>query len=154
MRPDRDVGQAMVRWAAPAVLICSIVLGPGGARTAEPEHVPNRADVIVSVLPAVVSVQTVPPPPPPTRSAQDQDMSSAEPRPLVHGYGSGFVIDAKGIIVTNRHVIANALSVGVIFADNESLPARRIGELSRADVALLRVDPRSPLRPVALGDSS
>lgn len=138
-----------------AALIGLLLLGPGGARAGAPEQEPSRADVIASVLPAVVSVQIVrAETPPPARRAQDLPPDGpAEPPRLVHTYGSGFVIDPKGIIVTNRHVIENALSIRVVFADNVSLPASRIGALSRADVALLRVNPRSPLVAARLGDS-
>ena len=155
MRSGRGLGQAMLSWTVRTVLACSIPLGTGGAWAAAPEPMASRADVIASVLPAVVSVQTVRlPVPPPTRSAQDMPSEGpAEPAPLLHNYGSGFVIDGTGIIVTNRHVVENTVSIRVVFEDNESLPAKPIGELSRADVALLRVNPRSPLHAVTFGDS-
>ena len=73
------------------------------------------------------------------------------------GVGSGFVIDASGLVVTNNHVIAAAAEndgeITVSFDDGEDLPARLIGRDERTDLALLKVDADRPLPAVAWGDS-
>src|ERR1700728_3154922 len=53
--------------------------------------------------------------------------------------GSGFVISADGLIVTNRHVVAGARSVRVKLPDGREVPAQVIGVDSTTDIALLRV---------------
>ena len=53
--------------------------------------------------------------------------------------GSGFIIDAVGLIVTNRHVIVGARSVRVKLADGREVPAEIIGADATTDIALLRV---------------
>jgi serine protease Do len=53
--------------------------------------------------------------------------------------GSGFVISADGLIVTNRHVVAGARSVRVKLADGREVPAQVIGVDATTDIALLRV---------------
>jgi serine protease Do len=69
--------------------------------------------------------------------------------------GSGFVIDESGYILTNHHVVANASEVEV-FIDGEKttkLKAKVIGSDAKNDVALIKVQPGSYLRPLKLGDS-
>ena len=72
----------------------------------------------------------------------------------VNSLGSGFVIDAKGIIVTNNHVIAEADGIEVNFADGTKLIAEVIGADPKTDIAVLRVEPDKPLNTVTLGDSN
>jgi serine protease Do len=67
--------------------------------------------------------------------------------------GSGFVIDASGIVVTNNHVIGDANEITVIFHDGQRLKAEIIGKDSKVDLALLRVKPEKPLKAVPFGDS-
>jgi serine protease Do len=53
--------------------------------------------------------------------------------------GSGFVIRANGLIVTNRHVIAGARTVRIRLSDGRELPAKIIGADAITDIALLKV---------------
>ncbi len=71
----------------------------------------------------------------------------------VTSLGSGFVIDKDGLIVTNNHVIAEADEVSVTFSDGERLPAKILGRDSKTDLALLKVEPKSPLPAVQWGSS-
>ncbi len=67
--------------------------------------------------------------------------------------GSGFIIDASGIVVTNNHVIDGADEINVVLQDNTTLRAELIGTDPRTDVAVLRVRPDRPLPFVNFGDS-
>ena len=67
--------------------------------------------------------------------------------------GSGFVIDASGIIVTNNHVIADADEIVVRFQDETTLPATLLGRDEKTDVAILKVESPTPLVALAVGDS-
>src|ERR1700691_2023599 len=66
--------------------------------------------------------------------------------------GSGFVIRADGLIVTNRHVIAGARTVRVHLSDGRELPAKILGADAVTDIALLKV-PASNLPVLRLGSS-
>ncbi len=68
--------------------------------------------------------------------------------------GSGFIIDPSGLIVTNNHVIANAEQITVTLADNTSLQARVVGRDQISDLALLKVDAKTPLPAASWGDST
>jgi len=71
----------------------------------------------------------------------------------VQSLGSGFVIDAKGIIITNNHVIAKADEITVNFPDGTKLPAEVIGTDPKTDIAVLRVKPTTDLVAVKFGKS-
>ena len=70
------------------------------------------------------------------------------------GQGSGFVFNDEGYIVTNNHVVADAESITVIFADGTEADAELIGTDPDSDLAVIRVDlDADKLTPVPVGDS-
>lgn len=71
----------------------------------------------------------------------------------VTSLGSGFVIDPKGLIVTNYHVIEGADEITVNFPDGTSLIAELVGKDEKTDLAVLRVKPAAALPSVSFGDS-
>lgn len=71
------------------------------------------------------------------------------------GSGSGFVIDKKGHILTNYHVVEAANTVQVTLFDGSAHPAAVVGADAANDVAVVRIDaPGDLLFPLPLGDSS
>lgn len=56
------------------------------------------------------------------------------------GVGSGVIWDADGVIVTNRHVVAQASGIEVVLANGERFPARVLASDARTDLAALRID--------------
>jgi S1-C subfamily serine protease len=72
----------------------------------------------------------------------------------VEGAGSGFVIDPRGYILTNFHVVQGAQSIEVVLGDQSRYPAKFIGADQRNDVALIKIDPKGKkLVALSLGDS-
>lgn len=67
--------------------------------------------------------------------------------------GSGFVISENGYVVTNNHVIVGADEITVTLHDDTKLEAKLIGRDPKTDLALLKVEPKSPLVAVPFGDS-
>jgi S1-C subfamily serine protease len=69
--------------------------------------------------------------------------------------GSGFVIDQAGEVLTNAHVVANAVKITVQLADKKTVNAKVIGKDTSSDLALLKIDPDGlNLKPLQLGSSS
>ncbi|MCX4080396.1 Do family serine endopeptidase [Rickettsia rhipicephali] len=68
--------------------------------------------------------------------------------------GSGFIIEPNGLIVTNYHVIANVDKINIKLADNTELSAKLIGNDTKTDLALLKIDSEEPLPFVEFGDSN
>ena len=134
--------------AVAAALAAAISLGPGPAGAGEPTL--GLADIIPMLLPAVVNVYA-------TRigtpvASQSAPKLAAVPR-TKEFLGSGFIIDSAGVIVTNNHVIANAVEISVTLQDKATLKAELLAASSLADIALLKVNAARPLPVVKFGDS-
>jgi serine protease Do len=89
-----------------------------------------------------------------------QQRRRAEPRgnqgsqgPKTMALGSGFIIDASGLVVTNNHVVKDADSIQVTTKDGDKLDATLVGRDDRTDLALLKVKSDKPLAFVSFGDS-
>lgn len=68
------------------------------------------------------------------------------------GLGTGFIIRADGLIVTNAHVVAGATTISVMLRDGTTYPAKLVGADETNDLAVIRVDAKNlPIAP--LGDS-
>lgn len=71
----------------------------------------------------------------------------------VTSLGSGFIMDAKGYVITNNHVIDSADEVTVTLTDNTKYKAKIIGRDKKTDLALLKIEPKKDLPFVPMGDS-
>jgi serine protease Do len=69
------------------------------------------------------------------------------------GMGSGFIIDPKGYVLTNRHVVDGAERITVTLADGHRYQAKVVGQDGRTDIALLKIEPKETLTALKLGDS-
>jgi len=70
------------------------------------------------------------------------------------GSGSGSIMDTKGHILTNHHVVANAQKLEVTLADGSKWPAKLIGSDPDNDLAVIKIDaPREKLKVISMGDS-
>jgi serine protease Do len=70
------------------------------------------------------------------------------------GLGSGFILNASGLILTNNHVVKDATDIHVRLADNTEYTAKVIGKDAATDVALIQLSaPPKDLPTVVLGDS-
>src|SRR5215472_9812604 len=68
--------------------------------------------------------------------------------------GSGVIVDAGGLIVTNHHVIKEAQEVRVVLADRREFEAKILLSDERADLAVLKIEPQGdPLPVLPIGDS-
>jgi putative serine protease PepD len=72
------------------------------------------------------------------------------------GEGSGVVLSADGYVLTNNHVVATAQgdTVDVVFANGKKATARIVGTDARTDLAVVKANDVSGLKPAALGDSA
>ena len=104
------------------------------------------------VNPSVVSIQII-------RKATELELMSQELTPDVNQYtrsqGSGFIIDgAKGIVLTNNHVVEGAEVVEAILWDGTVMPAEILGRDPDSDSAVLQIEAKDrELQGVTLGDS-
>ena len=70
------------------------------------------------------------------------------------GLGSGFIVDASGLVVTNNHVVGNATNVTVQLSDGREFPGRVLGRDPQTDIAVVRIEaPGTAFKAISWGDS-
>jgi serine protease Do len=74
--------------------------------------------------------------------------------PRQHGFGSGFLMDSQGVIVTNHHVVAGADEVLVELRDGRKFVSKDIKSDPKTDLAIVRIDSKEPLPYLTFGDSA
>ncbi|RZJ10273.1 MAG: DegQ family serine endoprotease [Rubrivivax sp.] len=144
---------------------------------AQPRDLPDFAEVVERVGPAVVNIRTaekvkVPegqaemneqmqeffrrfgiPVPNQRRGAPRGGGTPDDDGPMRRGVGSGFILTADGYVLTNAHVVQGADEVIVTLTDKRELKAKLIGADTRSDVAVVKVE-ASGLPFVKVGDSN
>ena len=135
------------------LFLASLFAAAPRARAQEMQY--DRSGLVQSLLPMVVNITALAvaatPPPQMAGAATEPGVASSEQK---RALGSGFVIDPKGEIVTNYHVIDGAYEVIATFSDGMQLEAKVEAADRLADIALLSVAPPSPLKATEWGDSS
>ena len=134
-----------------------------GAAVALPRAAgPDFADLAAKVGPSVVRVsvtgkaQAAAELPPELRGTPFERFfrpQAGQRQAKPQGLGSGFVIDERGFIVTNNHVVGEAESVKVELADGRELAAKVVGTDPKTDLALLKVEAGGKLPALNFGDS-
>ncbi len=124
--------------------LLALVLGGGAAAAHDPIDV---VALSARLLPSVVSIAAVKLVDTPAQKGQ----AAATSRKRI--MGTGFVIDANGLIATNRHVVEGASEVTITLSDGSTLSATVLSK-ALVDIALLQVQPDKPLPPVKWGNSN
>ncbi|MBI2993976.1 MAG: trypsin-like peptidase domain-containing protein [Gammaproteobacteria bacterium] len=162
--------QAAVVGLASAFVILWLFPGmAGGFRSAEPATaapVPARGGDVFSyhtavnlVAPAVVNVYAIKAREPSThplfqdplfkRLFPDVDPSG----PLDWEFGSGVILDAQGLVITNAHIIDGAVELRVTLKDGRQTTAQRVGSDPATELAVLRLHESDDLPVAPIGDS-
>jgi serine protease Do len=105
----------------------------------------GEAAVAQAAMPAVVNIATwkLRPPTNPGDAAR-----------RVKTYGSGFIIDPSGIVVTNKHVIDGALNISIVFDNGERASGKLLAVAAMLDIAVVKVEVGHPLPALKWGDSN
>ncbi|MBX3496796.1 MAG: DegQ family serine endoprotease [Parvibaculum sp.] len=156
------------RWARRAALGGAVAAFLAFAPSAQAQNAPDSfADLAERLSPAVVNISTsqvldpgrrpipgVPEDSPLHDFFRDFMEQQGQQPQRVQSLGSGFFIDPSGIVVTNNHVIDGADKIEIVMTDGTTLPATLMGRDPKTDIAVLKVESRTPLPFVELGDSS
>lgn len=123
------------------------------------------AEIARRVEPAVVNIETIGPSPVIAVKDLDEKEDEAANNPLLdmfrrqarrpeRGVGSGFIVNAKGYILTNEHVIQGSQRIIVGLQSGEKFRGRIIGIDDETDVAVIKIEAGRDLPTVTLGDSN
>jgi len=117
--------------------------------TIDPRRRSPVTDAVARVSPSVVTVQTEVV----NKSVDPFDVFwGRQSERVLPGLGSGFIVRADGVIITNAHVVNGASSIVVALRDGKTYAAKLIGQDEINDIAVLKIDAQGlPLAP--LGDS-
>ncbi len=86
------------------------------------------------------------------RAPASEEMFSLQPsQNRVNGMGTGIVIDPRGYLVTNHHVVEDVSLLRVRLSDGTTLSARVVARDTEHDLALLKINPPKPLPVMPLG---
>jgi serine protease Do len=83
-----------------------------------------------------------------------RDAAAVDPTRRVNGMGTGVVIDERGYILTNYHVVEGVRMIEVTFADGETTVGRLVNHDPATDLAVIRIDVPRPLPMIKIGTSS
>ena len=145
----------LVRACAAALVLSIGTLATAGVSEAAARGAPDSfADLAESLTPAVVNISTA--------QRVRGGGASGELAPLQRKFGrpatslgSGFIIDPKGIVVTNNHVIDNADEISVTLSDGREFKATVRGRDRETDLAVLQLDGGATKFPyVSFGDEA
>ena len=141
-----------IRRALLATLVAVELLGVGAVDQAEKTQPESQGlspeeQLVISVYkrasPGVVHITS-------TAIAYDFFFNPVPQR----GTGSGFVVDDRGYILTNNHVVEDADSLEVTFTDKRKVSAKLVGRDPSNDLAVIKIDvPKEKLFPLKLGNS-
>ncbi len=123
------------------------------------------AEIARRVEPAVVNIETIAPSPVMAAKDPDDKEDESATNPLLdmfrrqarrpdRGVGSGFIVNAKGYILTNEHVVQGSQRIIVGLQSGEKFRGRVIGIDDETDVAVIKIEAGRDLPTVTLGDSN
>jgi serine protease Do len=132
------------------LLACGVAAALGTPRPGQAS--PLRETPIVRAVekarPSVVNIQG--------RRAVRAELAepgTGDPFRLVNGMGSGIVIDERGYILTNYHVVENVEVIQVTLADKRTVVARLISHDPVSDLAVIKIDLEAPAKVIEIGSS-
>src|SRR5262245_8374782 len=149
----------------------SALQGQPATPPAFPKELPSYRAVVKQVLPAVVSIESKTKP---ARRDQARRRQRAEIDPRIPeefrrffedhgdgpgretprlGFGSGFLVDPKGVILTNNHVVDGAEEVVVQLKDGRKFVSKDVKTDPKTDLAIVRIEAKTALPYLRMGDS-
>ena len=144
-----------VRRSIPVILLATCIAGSGVSPTWAKGIAPTRrtavVDAVAKIQPAVVSIASEKLSASNARWPISPDESA---KARVSGMGTGVIVDGRGYILTNHHVVDRVEGIEVRLSDGTMLPARVIQSDPVMDLALIKVDSTKPLAEAVIGTSS
>jgi serine protease Do len=138
-----------IGWAC-ASLAATLATCPPAAAQSSARRTPV-VQAIQKVQPSVVNITSEKRAASPSRWPFTPEESSRE---RISGMGTGVIVDARGYVLTNQHVVDQVQGIEVHLHDGSVYPARLIQQDVTMDLALLKIDAKRAFVPVAIGSSA
>jgi serine protease Do len=139
--------QGWRRGLVAACLGAACTLAPAAA----PWPVAGLSALVKAQGPAVVHIGVERDATPPRRYSDRGLPLGAEPAADTRSFGTGFILEADGLILTNAHVVARGTQIRVTLPDRREFKAQVVGLDAASDIALLRIEAQG-LPTVRIGD--
>jgi serine protease Do len=131
-------------WLGRTLAALVLTLGALTVSVAHAQGLPDFADLVEQVGPAVVNIRTTEKAPDgPRVPFRRRAPSLAQGDEVPRGEGSGFILSADGYVMTNAHVVEGATEVYVTLTDKREFKAKIVGADERTDVALVKIEAAS-----------
>jgi len=150
-------GALLTLWVMPRVPMQSVPDPQDRQLAVQSRRLGSMSGAVERAAPAVVSIFAARIIDEPTAKRPVPGFPYRAAAPLPHrrarelGVGSGVILSAGGIILTNRHVVADAQRIEVLLADGRRLPVRLLGVDRETDLAVLKAD-ATGLPTISIGD--
>jgi serine protease Do len=176
---ERTILRKLRVWIAALAVACLVAgIGIGAILSGRPTIAQNEAQIARApealsasfaeiarrVEPAVVNIETTQVQPEVSDKDEDKedqstnnpllDMFRRQRRSPPRGVGSGFIVNPKGYILTNYHVVEDAARITVGLQSGEKYRGTVVGFDPETDVAVIKIDTAKDLPTVTLGDSN
>ena len=122
----------------------TVQIGERSTNTGTLSQVPAAQQTPTSALPVLDARAAVKEVGPAVVTIVNTQSTQGRFRGVLTGSGSGVIIDSRGYIVTNNHVVENQQSLEVIFSNGTKAPAQLVGTDPLTDLAVLKVDVTVP----------
>lgn len=127
--------------------LCAVLVLSGISVVASDLRNTPAVKAIQRALPCVVNIHS-------EKNADDSDSLQSGKDRKINGMGTGIVIDERGYIVTNHHVVNGVELLRATLSDGSTYTARVISYDKKHDLAIIKVDASKPLTVLPLGTSS
>lgn len=147
--PDHRLRSASRRWLSGLSLACAAVaasplmpLAPMRASHATELRRDSIVRAVAEAKPSIVNIH-----------GRKTVRGEAQDAKQVNGMGTGIIIDPRGYIVTNYHVVEGVSQIQVSLSDERDVVAKLVAHDPKTDLAVIKVDLKDELRPIKIGTS-
>ncbi|HEY1067796.1 MAG TPA: trypsin-like peptidase domain-containing protein, partial [Pirellulales bacterium] len=137
------------RWRRPSAFWATLVLLVAAPLTASDLRRTPLVKAIERARPSVVNIHSEK-----TLTSPDERFGNIETSRRVNGMGTGVVVDERGYIVTNQHVIDGVEKIRVTMHDGSVFTGKLVSADKENDLAVIKIDPPEPMTVITIGTSS
>lgn len=145
--PETIVARPVSGLVVVCLSLAFLAAGESQAQESSSRRLTPLVRAVQEASPSVVNIQG-------QKSVPDTAVGKGAPQRQVNGMGTGVVIDPRGYILTNHHVVEGVRQINVTFADRSSYVAQLVAFDRRTDLAVIKVSTGRDLPVIRIGTSA